>query len=68
MQEFITRENTDIKFTADGERYGQPGPLYFKPTYRIITTFNAQLTKWTFLLCGLVIGYLLCSLINGGLR
>lgn len=28
------------------------------PPYRMITTFNAQLTKWTFLLCGVVIGAL----------
>lgn len=27
--------------------------------FRLITTFNAQLTKWTFLVCGLVIGILL---------
>ena len=28
-------------------------------SYRLITTFNAQLTKWTFLLCGVVIGWLI---------
>lgn len=32
--------------------------------YRMITTFNAQLTKWTFLLCGVAIGYLLRLVIN----
>lgn len=30
-----------------------------EPQYRMITTFNAQLTKWTFLLCGVIIGFLL---------
>lgn len=34
------------------------------PKYRMITTFNAQLTKWTFLLCGVAIGFLLSRLIN----
>ncbi len=32
--------------------------------YRLITTWNAQLTKHTFLWCGVVIGYLLCLIIN----
>ena len=34
------------------------------PRYRMITTFNAQLTKWTFLLCGFAIGFLLSLVIN----
>lgn len=28
------------------------------PKYRMITTFNAQITKWGFFACGLAIGFL----------
>ena len=44
------------------ESQGPWGRLSVKeetPPYRMITTFNAQLTKWTFLLCGVIIGFLL---------
>lgn len=34
-----------------------------EPTYRMITTLNAQLTKFTYLALGIVIGYLL---VKGG--
>lgn len=34
------------------------------PSYRMISTFNAQLTKWGFCSLGFVIGFLFCLLIK----
>lgn len=34
------------------------------PPYRMITTFNAQITKWGFWACGFVIGFLFALLIK----
>jgi len=34
------------------------------PKYRMITTFNAQITKWGFCALGFVIGFLLCTIIT----
>lgn len=34
------------------------------PPYRMITTFNAQITKWGFCALGFVIGFLFCLLIK----
>lgn len=33
------------------------------PPYRMITTFNAQITKWGFWACGFVIGFLFCLIV-----
>lgn len=32
-----------------------------EPTYRMITTLNAQITKFTYLALGIVIGILICK-------
>lgn len=37
-----------------------------EPEYRMITTVNAQITKFTYLFLGLIIGYLVSTLIQRG--
>lgn len=49
-------EELDEEVEADSEDDEDDSNV---PEYRMITTWNAQLTKWTFLLCGVVIGILL---------